>query len=75
MGAPIGSGGNAAFHNYEADYAHIADPNERRRLALADIDSAPFGWYHVRACVVAGVGFFTDAYDVRSPLYCSGDCD
>lgn len=73
MGASIGSGGNAAFHNYEADYAHIADPNERRRLALADIDSAPFGWYHVRAVVVAGVGFFTDAYDVRSPLYCSGE--
>jgi hypothetical protein len=22
----------------------IADPNERRRLALAEIDKAPFGW-------------------------------
>ena len=44
--------------------AHIADPNERRRLALAEIDKAPFGWYHVRACVVAGIGFFTDAYDL-----------
>lgn len=57
-------GGNAAFHNFHNDYAHIADPNERRRLALAEIDKAPFGWYHVRACVVAGVGFFTDAYDI-----------
>lgn len=38
--------------------------NERRRLALAEIDKAPFGWYHVRACVVAGVGFFTDSYDI-----------
>jgi hypothetical protein len=47
-----------------SSYAHIADPNERRRLALAEIDKAPFGWYHVRACVVAGVGFFTDAYDI-----------
>jgi PHS family inorganic phosphate transporter-like MFS transporter len=46
------------------DYAHIADPNERRRLALAEIDKAPFGWYHVRAVVVAGVGFFTDSYDI-----------
>ena len=58
------SGGNAAFHNFHNDYAHIADPNERRRLALAEIDKAPFGWYHVRAIVVAGVGFFTDAYDI-----------
>ncbi|KAL5458812.1 acid phosphatase pho5 [Paraphaeosphaeria minitans] len=49
------------LHN---DYAHIADPNERRRLALAEIDKAPFGWYHVRAIVVAGIGFFTDAYDL-----------
>jgi PHS family inorganic phosphate transporter-like MFS transporter len=31
---------------------------------LAEIDAAPFGWYHVRAIVVAGVGFFTDAYDI-----------
>lgn len=44
--------------------AHIADPNERRRRALAEIDKAPFGWYHVRTIVVAGVGFFTDAYDL-----------
>lgn len=58
------SGGNSAFHNFNNDFAHIQDPNERRRLALAEIDKAPFGWYHVRACVVAGVGFFTDSYDV-----------
>lgn len=36
------AGGNAAFHNFHNDYAHIADPNERRRLALAEIDKAPF---------------------------------
>jgi len=58
------SGGNAAFHNFHNDYAHVADPNERRRLALAEIDKAPFGWYHVRAIIVAGIGFFTDAYDL-----------
>lgn len=57
-------GGNSAFHNFHNDYAHVADPNERRRLALAEIDKAPFGWYHVRAVVVAGIGFFTDAYDI-----------
>jgi PHS family inorganic phosphate transporter-like MFS transporter len=58
------AGGNAAFHNFHNDFAHIQDPNERRRLALAEIDKAPFGWYHVRAVVVAGIGFFTDAYDI-----------
>ena len=58
------SGGNVAFHNFHNDFAHIADPNERRRLALAEIDKAPFGWYHIRAIVVAGVGFFTDSYDI-----------
>ena len=58
------SGGNAAFHNYNNDFAHVLDPNERRRLALAEIDKAPFGWYHVRTCIVAGVGFFTDSYDI-----------
>ena len=58
------TGGNSAFHNFHNDFAHIQDPNERRRLALAEIDKAPFGWYHVRAIVVAGIGFFTDAYDI-----------
>ena len=43
---------------------HIADPNERRRMALAEVDKAPFGWYHVRLVVVTGIGFFTDAYSV-----------
>lgn len=42
------SGGNAAYHNFHNDFIHIQDPNERRRLALAEIDKAPFGWYHVR---------------------------
>ncbi|KAI1335447.1 phosphate permease [Xylariaceae sp. FL0016] len=58
------SGGNTAYHNFHNDFLHIQDPNERRRLALAEIDKAPFGWYHVRACIVAGVGFFTDSYDI-----------
>lgn len=58
------SGGNAAYHNFHNDFVHIQDPNERRRLALAEIDKAPFGWYHVRAILVAGVGFFTDSYDI-----------
>lgn len=39
--------------------AHTLD--ERRRAALAEIDNAPFSWFHVKVCAVAGVGFFTDA--------------
>ncbi|CAR25481.1 hypothetical protein ZYGR_0A00420 [Zygosaccharomyces rouxii] len=58
------TGGNAAFHNYINDFAHIEDPLERRRLALQKIDEASFGWYHIRAIMVAGVGFLTDSYDI-----------
>ena len=59
--APIGvpnpvlhktSGGNAAYHNFNNDFAHIQDPNERRRLALAEIDKAPFGWYTAKLRVL-----------------------
>ncbi|TVY59444.1 Repressible high-affinity phosphate permease [Lachnellula suecica] len=57
-------GGNAAFHNFHNDYSHIVDPNLRRRLALAEIDKVPFGWYHIRAVAVAGIGFFTDSYNI-----------
>ena len=37
-----------------------------RQRALEEIDNAKFGWYHVRAIMVAGSGFFTDAYDIFS---------
>ena len=57
-------GGNTAFHNFHNDYGHIQDPNQRRRLALSEIDKVPFGWYHVRAVAVAGIGFFIDSYDI-----------
>ncbi|CDK27448.1 unnamed protein product [Kuraishia capsulata CBS 1993] len=57
-------GGNAAFHDFVEDFAHIDDPLERRRLALAKIDEAKFSWYHVRAIMVGGVGFLTDSYDI-----------
>ncbi|KIM39729.1 hypothetical protein M413DRAFT_446637 [Hebeloma cylindrosporum] len=38
--------------------------DERRRAALAEVDNAKFSWFHAKVCVVAGVGFFTDAYDI-----------
>ncbi|KAG8215781.1 major facilitator superfamily domain-containing protein [Butyriboletus roseoflavus] len=42
----------------------VAILNERRRTALAEIDKAAFSGFHVKICLVAGVGFFTDAYDI-----------
>ncbi|ORY11515.1 major facilitator superfamily domain-containing protein [Clohesyomyces aquaticus] len=56
--------GNSAYRDVPGIYTHIADPNERRRMALAEVDKAPFGWYHVRLVVVTGIGFFTDAYSL-----------
>lgn len=40
------------------------DLDERRRAALNEIDNAKFGWFHIRACIVSGIGFFTDSYDL-----------
>ncbi|KAF8591129.1 phosphate permease [Ramaria rubella] len=42
--------------------AHALD--QRRRAALAEVDNAGFNRFHVKVCFVAGVGFFTDAYDI-----------
>ncbi|CAG8561677.1 6092_t:CDS:2 [Dentiscutata heterogama] len=35
-----------------------------RQKSLNKIDNADFGWFHIRTCIVAGIGFFTDAYDL-----------
>ncbi|KAF9364045.1 Inorganic phosphate transporter pho84 [Mortierella sp. NVP85] len=51
----------SAYNTTKLDAAQL---NERRREALSKIDNAEFGWFHIRACLVAGVGFFTDAYDL-----------
>ena len=40
--------------------------HDRRRLSLAEVDNVPVGFSHLRAVVVAGTGFFTDAYDLFS---------
>ncbi|KAJ1645308.1 hypothetical protein J3B02_001342 [Coemansia erecta] len=42
-----------------------------RRRALAEVDNAKFGWFHVKACLVAGIGFFTDSYDIFAINLCS----
>ncbi|KAF0555070.1 phosphate transporter [Gigaspora margarita] len=36
----------------------------RRQRNLNHIDNANFGLFHVRTCIIAGIGFFTDAYDL-----------
>ncbi|CAL1716622.1 unnamed protein product [Somion occarium] len=38
--------------------------NKRRQEALTEVDNAKFSRFHARVCLVAGVGFFTDAYDI-----------
>ncbi|KAL2915951.1 hypothetical protein HK105_204374 [Polyrhizophydium stewartii] len=40
------------------------DVAQRRAQAFAHLDDAKLGWFHLRATLVAGVGFFTDAYDI-----------
>ncbi|KAG6856224.1 hypothetical protein H0H87_006375 [Tephrocybe sp. NHM501043] len=44
--------------------APVTPIDNRRRAALQEIDDAPFSLFHVKVCLVAGVGFFTDAYDI-----------
>ncbi|KAG2158000.1 major facilitator superfamily domain-containing protein [Suillus bovinus] len=53
---------HASYH--EKGQTTVAVLDERRRAALAEIDNAPFSWFHVKVCLVASVGFFTDAYDI-----------
>ncbi|EPQ52849.1 phosphate transporter [Gloeophyllum trabeum ATCC 11539] len=65
----------AAYRNQEKLSQSDSDPqlsvghdayalDERRRAALAEVDNAKFSWFHVKVAMVAGVGFFTDAYDI-----------
>ncbi|KAJ7227079.1 inorganic phosphate transporter [Mycena pura] len=55
-------GSSDASVNKVGDAHYILD--ERRRAALAEVDNAQFSWFHLKVCLVAGVGFFTDAYDI-----------
>ncbi|KAJ8496622.1 hypothetical protein ONZ51_g1027 [Trametes cubensis] len=48
----------------DADADSCTTLNETRRATLAEIDNARFSWFHVRVCLIAGVGFFTDSYDI-----------
>jgi hypothetical protein len=52
------------LYDVEEYLDEIESLDEKRRAILAEVDNAKFGWFHIRTCVVAGVGFFTDAYDL-----------
>ncbi|KAI0091412.1 major facilitator superfamily domain-containing protein [Irpex rosettiformis] len=46
---------------------HIGFKLSKDRIsALDEVDKAEFSWFHFRVCLIAGVGFFTDAYDIFS---------
>ncbi|KAJ1819077.1 hypothetical protein LPJ75_001275 [Coemansia sp. RSA 2598] len=77
---PLGShklgefAGHAKSDNFKGIYTGEATDDDAlvvRRRALAEIDNAKFGWFHVKACLVAGIGFFTDSYDIFAINLCS----
>ncbi|KAI8619870.1 major facilitator superfamily domain-containing protein [Chytriomyces sp. MP71] len=42
----------------------LAASSQKRAEAFAHLDEAKLGWFHLRSVLVAGAGFFTDAYDI-----------
>lgn len=62
----VGLSSDEIFSDSTPVTAVTGDPNSLRRLALAEIDKAPTGFSHIRSVIVAGTGFFTDAYDLFS---------
>lgn len=34
------------------------------------LDSSKISWFHIKTIIVAGMGFFCDAYDVKSVAQC-----
>ncbi|KAI9323555.1 phosphate:H+ symporter [Dichotomocladium elegans] len=55
---------NDGIDRHEERIAYGLEAIEQRKLALQEFDDAKFGWFHIRACIVSGVGFYTDAYDI-----------
>jgi PHS family inorganic phosphate transporter-like MFS transporter len=37
---------------------------DARNETLDKINNAKFGWVHIKTCLVSGIGFYTDAYDL-----------
>ncbi|KAI8612578.1 major facilitator superfamily domain-containing protein [Chytriomyces sp. MP71] len=47
-----------------SNYADRGAESAKRAQAFAHLDEAKLGWFHLRAVIVSGVGFFADAYDI-----------
>jgi MFS transporter, PHS family, inorganic phosphate transporter len=60
MASQLAEYGNSSSVEKEAPIS-AGTVAERRRAALEEIDNAKFSFFHVKICLVAGVGFFTDA--------------
>ncbi|RKP39013.1 phosphate transporter [Dimargaris cristalligena] len=52
---------SGALDPHQLERAYGADDATRR---LEEIETIKFGWTQIRACLIAGSGFFTDAYDL-----------
>lgn len=39
-----------------------SESHKRKRQALEELDNAKLSWFHIRACLVSGIGFFTVIY-------------
>ncbi|KAI0255076.1 phosphate permease [Lactifluus subvellereus] len=52
------------IHGDEVSNRNAFALDRSRTVALEKVDRAPFSLFHVKVWLVAGAGFFTDAYDI-----------
>eukprot|EP01007_Sphenomonas_quadrangularis_P003250 NODE_60_length_2346_cov_1522.628211_g46_i0.p1 GENE.NODE_60_length_2346_cov_1522.628211_g46_i0~~NODE_60_length_2346_cov_1522.628211_g46_i0.p1 ORF type:complete len:709 (-),score=265.06 NODE_60_length_2346_cov_1522.628211_g46_i0:122-2248(-) len=48
----------------DPDYEIQKTQEAARKAVLHELDNKAFGWFHAKAIIVSGVGFFADAYDI-----------
>jgi len=49
----------------EEDTVHPPEnEHEQKNNAFASFDEAKLSWFHIKAILISGCGFFTDAYDI-----------
>jgi MFS family permease len=44
----------------------MGDAQATAKEVFAKVDQKAFGWFHIKMIIIAGAGFFTDAYDLFS---------
>jgi len=47
----------------EDDTVHPQEMDQKNNV-LASLDEAKLSWFHIKAILISGCGFFTDAYDI-----------